>query len=223
MTSPTRASARGGTAAPVRRRDRVATRGRDSVPTHGKDSGPQRGRSAAVERAYARRAQRTGIRHSGIGNGGPDNADSARTPFVILVMVLLGAGLVGTLWLSTAATADSYHLQSARKEARNLTERSESLARQVATLETAPELARRARALGMAPAGDAARLVVRSDGSVVLVGEPRRVTAPAPPPVVAPAPPPAAAPAPPPFPALTAPVTPEAPAASPVPTPAGRT
>jgi protein-disulfide isomerase len=106
-----------------------------------------------------------------------------RAPFVLLVMVLLAVALVATLWLSTAAAADSYHLQSAQEQARNLTERSENLGREVASLETAPELARRARELGMVPAGDPARLVVRPDGSVVLIGQPRRATAPAPPPV----------------------------------------
>jgi hypothetical protein len=132
----------------------------------------------------------------------------------MLVMVLLGAALVATLWLSTAATADSYRLQSARKDTRNLTERSESLGRQVATLETAPELARRARELGMVPAGDATRLVVRLDGGVELIGQPRRAIAPAPPPAVVPAPPTPAAAAP--APAAPAPAAPEAPVAAPV-------
>lgn len=97
---------------------------------------------------------------------------------MLLVMALLGVTLVSTLWLSTAATADSYRLQSARKLARNLTERSESLRREVASLETAPELARRARELGMVPAGDPARLLVRPDGTVVLIGRPQRAAAP---------------------------------------------
>jgi len=115
----------------------------------------------------------------------------------MLVMALLAMALVATLWLSTAATADSYHLESTRKAVRNLTERSEGLSRAVATLETAPELARRARELGMVPAGDPARLIVGSDGNVILVGEPRRAVAPAPPPapVVAPVPPSAVPPA----------------------------
>jgi hypothetical protein len=122
---------------------------------------------------------------------GEPSAETSRAPFVMLIMVLLAVALVATLWLSTAATADSYHLDNARKVARQMTERSESLSRQVATLETAPELARRARELGMVPAGDAARLIVRSDGTVTLVGRPRRATAPAPPPAppVRPAPP----------------------------------
>lgn len=115
----------------------------------------------------------------------------------MLVMALLGMALVTTLWLSTAAAADSYHLESARKAVSNLTERSESLGREVATLETAPELARRARELGMVPAGDPARLVVRPDGTVTLIGRPRRAVAPAPPPpaVIPVQPPPAGAPA----------------------------
>ncbi|MFZ0120828.1 MAG: hypothetical protein WAL99_15590 [Pseudonocardiaceae bacterium] len=198
MTAPTR------TANP--------TRSRTTAPTHRRDAGAQRGRSPAVARAYARRAQRSAPRH-----GCPDSADAARTPFVLLVMALLAMALVATLWLSTAATADSYHLENARKAVRSLTERSEGLSRAVATLETAPELARRARELGMVPAGDPARLIVRPDGTVTLVGEPRRAVAPAPPPapVVAavqppPAIPPAAAPVPPaqPTPAPAAPAVP---------------
>jgi cell division protein FtsB len=159
-------------------RTSAPARGRDSAPARGRDSGPQRGRSPAVARAYARRAQRIRIHRSGPGRG-----DAGRVPFVMLVMALLGAALVATLWLSTAATANSYQLQSMRKDARDLSERSESLSRQVATLETAPELARRARELGMVPAGDAAQLVVRPDGGVVLIGQPRRAVAPAPRPV----------------------------------------
>lgn len=204
MTAPARTSTstRGRTTAPARRRD--------PAPSGAREAASKRGRSPAVARAYARRAQRTGVRPAG-----PGSVDTGRTPFVILVMALLAVALVATLWLSTAATADSYHLQSARKTARQLTERSESLSRQVATLETAPELARRARELGMVPAGDAARLVVRPDGGVVLVGQPRRATAPAPPPVM-PAPPPAG-PTPPPAGPTGPQAAPASPPAGPIP------
>jgi hypothetical protein len=196
MTAPASTPARASAAIRARRRDAIqapgsdlgSSRGRGSAP--GRDAGssrggqlrggPSRGRSPAVARAYARRAQRAGAVRDSAQAG-----DANRTGFVMLVMALLGTALVATLWLSTAATADSYHLQSALKDERNLTERSESLGRQVATLETAPELARRARELGMVPAGDPARLVVRPDGGVTLIGQPRRATAPAPPPVLA--------------------------------------
>ncbi|MGH3775685.1 MAG: septum formation initiator [Pseudonocardiaceae bacterium] len=159
------------------------TRGRSALLTRRRGAESERVRSRAVQRAYARRAQRTGLPHVA-----RDSSDAARrAPFVVLVMVLLAVALVATLWLSTAAAADSYHLQSAQEQARNLAERSENLGREVADLETAPEVARRARELGMVPAGDPARLLVRPDGTVVRIGEPRPATAPAPPSAPAPA------------------------------------
>ena len=214
MTAPARTVTpmRGRTTAPMRGSTAVPVRGSTAVPTGRRDTRAGRGRSPAVARAYARRAQRTGAHSGGPGN----DTDAGRMPFVLVVMALLGVALVSTLGLSTAATADSYHLQSARKVARNLAERSESLSREVATLETAPELARRARELGMVPAASPARLIVRPDGTVVLVGHPRRATAPAPPPAPPAAPaPPGTAPAPAVRPAPSAP--PRAPA------PGGRT
>ncbi|MGQ0716490.1 MAG: hypothetical protein ACT4NP_04085 [Pseudonocardiales bacterium] len=198
----------------------MAQRSRSALLTRRRGAESERVRSRAVQRAYARRAQRTGVPHVV-----RDSSDAVRrAPFVVLVMVLAAVALVVTLWLSTAAAADSYHLQRAQEQARNLAERSENLGREVANLETAPEVARRARELGMVPAGDPARLLVHPDGTVVRIGEPRPARAPAPPPAPAPAEAPAAAvppapaqPAPgPPAPAQPAP-GPPAPAAPPGP------
>jgi hypothetical protein len=108
---------------------------------------------------------------------------TGRAPFVLTVMVLLGIGLVATLWLSTAAAADSYRLRDARVAARELSERSEHLHREVAALQSPPALAQRAAEIGMVPAKDPARLVVAADGSVRVVGEPAPAVAP---PAVAP-------------------------------------
>jgi len=139
---------------------------------------------------------------------------------VVLVMVLLGMALVATLWLSTAAAADSYRLQEAQTQARDLSERAEALGQRVATLETAPKLARRARDLGMVPTGEPARLVVLPDGTVALIGEPVPAAAPAPPaPPPAPPPPPVDAGAVPPEPAPPPP-EPTPPPVEPVPPPA---
>jgi cell division protein FtsI (penicillin-binding protein 3) len=208
----------------ARPRTVAATRSKVTAPARRRETGTQRVRSQAVQRAYARRAQRTATPHGGARSVDPHNLDPHRAPFVLLMMGLLAVALVATLWLSTAAAADSYHLQSAQERARNLTERSENLSREVANLETAPELARRARELGMVPAGDPAQLVVRPDGAVVLIGQPRRATAPpplAPAPAAAPAPaeppPPAPAEQPPPAPAEQ---PPPAPAQPPAPAPA---
>ena len=182
------------------------------MPVRATTSAPARRqtRSAAVQRAYARRAQRTGRALAGdlqVEAGG-------RARFVVLVMVLLGMALVATLWLSTAAAADSYRLQEAQTQARDLSERAEDLGQQVATLETAPELARRARNLGMVPTGEPARLVVLPDGTVAVIGEPTPATAPAPlapPPPAEPVPPAPAEPVPP------APAEPVPPPPAPVP------
>jgi cell division protein FtsB len=181
VTAPAR------TAAPAR-----ASRGARGGSARRRGSGSGRARSAAVERAYARRAQRTDRWLA------PEpETPGSRTRIVVLIIVLLSAGLVATLWLSTAATAGSYRLQEAQTEARNLAERSEQLSRQVATLETAPQLAKRARELGMVPAGEPARLVVRPDGSVDVVGDPTPATAPPPPPPPSPEPaPPSPSPSP---------------------------
>lgn len=104
--------------------------------------------------------------------GARAQAHAGRAKFVLLVMTLLAGGLVATLWLSTAAAADSYRLQGARSEAKSLTEQSEQLRRQVSTMNSPAALAQRASALGLVPVQDPARLVVAPDGRVDLVGEP---------------------------------------------------
>jgi len=155
-------------------------------------------RKGAAERAYQRRDDRL-RRLGGLWAGtrlGRAATTPGRTPFVLLVMVLLAVGLVAILWLSTAAAADSYRLTDARAAARTLQEQSETLRREVATLESAPEIARRAEELGLVEARDPARLVVGPDGTATVVGQPRAATRPAPPaPPAAPVQPPADQPA----------------------------
>jgi hypothetical protein len=113
-------------------------------------------------------------------------------PFVLLIMVLLTGGLVATLWLSTAAAADSYRLDEARQVARDLSEQSERLHRDVEAAQSAPALAAAARAQGMVPAGEPAVLLVAPDGSTQVIGDPRPAQPIAPPaPPAAPAAPPA--------------------------------
>jgi hypothetical protein len=145
-------------------------------------------RGRATGRAYARREDRL---RKLVGGRAPRNAPPAgRAKFVLLVMGLLAVGLIVTLWLSTAAAADSYRLQDARVAARALSEQSEQLRREVTAMDAAPALAQRAAALGMVPVQDSARLVVAPDGAVTLVGTPKAAIATAPPappaPVVAP-------------------------------------
>jgi hypothetical protein len=138
-------------------------------PTPPRRTSAQRDRTSAGPRRTARTDDR------------PARAVApGRAKFALTVMALLGVGLVATLWLSTAAAADSYRLQDARTAARELSERSERLHRDVAVLQSAPALAQRAGELGMVPAENPARLVVASDGAVEVVGEPRAAVAPRP-------------------------------------------
>ncbi len=177
--------------APVTERGRTTTRSRtDTIPaqraTPGDASPGKAGRpvvpadrGSAQQKAYARRDDR--LRRIVGGRPARTAAATGRPQFVLLIMVLLVVGLVATLWLSTAAAADSYRLKDATAEARALSEQAERLHREVAVLASAPELARRAAELGMTPVQDPARLVVATDGEVEVVGEPRAAVA-APPP-----------------------------------------
>ncbi len=212
-TSSTGANGRTGTGTVARRRGGAATSsGRGAAPPIPAHPGippipaqrvapgipPERGpgpislsrdapRVGAARRAYAKRDDRA--RRLAAGGLMTTLGSAGRAQFVPLVLVLLGAGLVATLWLSTAAAADSYRLQDARTQARTLTEQSERLHREVASMEAAPVLAQRATELGLVPVQDPARLVVGRDGRIQVVGDPTVATAPAPPAPPAPVPP----------------------------------
>lgn len=179
VTERTRGT-RGGTRTATRPATIPAQRAVPAAPSH-----PVEAPRDAARKAYARRDDR--LRRLAGGRSSRTAGPAGRAQFVLLVMVLLVVGLVATLWLSTAAATDSYRLQDARTAARDLSERSERLHREVAAMGSAPELARRAAELGMVPVQDPARLVVAADGSVTVVGEPEAATAPAP--VLPPAPP----------------------------------
>jgi hypothetical protein len=118
---------------------------------------------------------------------GEEVADTSggTAPFVLLIMVLLTTGLVATLWLSTAAAADSYRLDSARQATRDRSEEVERLHRDVAAMQSAPALAAAAQRIGMVPAGVPAVILVHPDGSSQVVGTPSKARAAAPPPAPA--------------------------------------
>lgn len=143
-----------------------------------------RGRSAAAQRAYARRAQREGRpveRVARVRALSDEDRAAGRASFVVLIITLLVVGVATTLWLSTQAIADSYRLDDAKQQADQLAERADQLQRDVTKAESASALAERAKSMGMVPAGDPARLVVKPDGRVVVVGEPTKAQKPAPP------------------------------------------
>lgn len=89
-----------------------------------------------------------------------------RSPFVAVVVSLLGAGLLGLLMLNTALAQDAFRLHTLKQDSRALEDREEALRREVEALQSPQELAGRAAELGMVPAGPPAFLRL-SDGAVL--------------------------------------------------------
>jgi hypothetical protein len=101
-----------------------------------------------------------------------------RAPFVLFSMLLVGAGLVGLLVLNTVVAQDAFTLHDLAASNADLAEREQLLRQEVAALEAPVGLADRAGRLGLVPAGDPVFLT--ADGRVL--GNPKPVAAPLPPP-----------------------------------------
>jgi cell division protein FtsB len=89
---------------------------------------------------------------------------AARTPFVLLVVLLLGGGLIGLLVLNSALSEGSFRLDDLQKDTKSLTDEEQALQRDVDAYSAPDALQRRARELGMVPGGDPAFL--NPDGTV---------------------------------------------------------
>ena len=85
-------------------------------------------------------------------------ARAARAPFVLLVVLLLGGGLIGLLVLNSALSEGSFRLDALRKQTKNLTDEEQALQRDIDAYSSPDALQRRARELGMVPGGDPAFL-----------------------------------------------------------------
>ncbi|OIK29313.1 septum formation initiator family protein [Streptomyces malaysiense] len=85
-------------------------------------------------------------------------AKAARTPFVLLVVLLLGGGLIGLLVLNSALSEGSFELADLQKRTQNLTDEEQALQRDIDAYSSPDALERRAHELGMVPGGDPAFL-----------------------------------------------------------------
>ncbi|MEU6473965.1 hypothetical protein ACIP4Q_25195 [Streptomyces massasporeus] len=99
---------------------------------------------------------------------GPGQA--ARTPFVLLVVLLLGGGLICLLVLNSALSEGAFKLDDLRSGTKNLTDEEQALQRDIDAYSAPDALQRRARELGMVPGGDPAFL--DPDGTVKGVPSP---------------------------------------------------
>jgi hypothetical protein len=89
-----------------------------------------------------------------------------RMPFVIFVLSLLAAGLVGLLLLNTELQRGTFQVTSLNQQADQLRDQQEQLERQVRTLESPQNLADRALKMGMVPNPNPVFLRL-SDGKVL--------------------------------------------------------
>ncbi|WP_116040924.1 hypothetical protein [Amycolatopsis palatopharyngis] len=182
MTAPTRSRAAATRSA--QKRSRATTAGTETPRATRSQRQPAQQRTTAAERAYARRAQRAELSQQDTRAVGELvrarkwlprlRGPRSRASFVVMMMCLLAAGVATTLWLSTQAIADTYRLDELNENNARLLERKEQLQQQVTSQESATALAERAKALGMVPAVDPGWLVVEPDGSVRVVGDPKK-------------------------------------------------
>ncbi|MEU5094316.1 septum formation initiator family protein [Streptomyces sp. NPDC020996] len=86
--------------------------------------------------------------------GATGQGHAARTPFVLLVVVLLSGGLLGLLMLNSAISEGSFKLDDLQRDTKNLTDEQQALQRDIDSYSAPDALQRRARELGMVPGGD---------------------------------------------------------------------
>ncbi|WP_037884738.1 membrane protein [Streptomyces sp. NRRL S-646] len=96
--------------------------------------------------------------------GAGSRAQAARTPFVLLVVLLLGGGLIALLVLNSALSEGSFKLDDLQKDTKSLTDEEQGLQRDIDSYSAPEALQERARELGMMPGGDPAFL--NPDGTV---------------------------------------------------------
>ncbi|MFI9362978.1 cell division protein FtsL [Kitasatospora sp. NPDC053057] len=90
-----------------------------------------------------------------------------RTPFAVLVVVLLAGGLLGLLALNTALNEGSFELSRLQKQTTKATDEQQSLQHEIDQASAPDALAKRAGELGMVPAGGMAFLDVPNGGKVI--------------------------------------------------------
>lgn len=104
----------------------------------------------------------------------PTPAESpSRTPFVLLVVLVLSVGLVGLLLLNTTLQQGAFAIHDLARTTTSLEERQGVLEQRVAQLKAPDNLARRAQAIGMVPNTNPVFLRL-SDGAVLGSAVPAR-------------------------------------------------
>jgi cell division protein FtsB len=104
----------------------------------------------------------------------PVRSRAKRAPFVVVLLTVVTAGLVGLILMSTVLQAQAFESSRLQREARDLTTRQQQLGREVSQLQSPANVAREAVKLGMVPNANPAFLRL-SDAKVL--GKPVPATA----------------------------------------------
>lgn len=88
----------------------------------------------------------------------PGASHAARMPFVLLVVLLLGAGLLTLLLLNASLNQGSFKLSKLEKQTGQLTDQQQALEQEVDSYSAPGTLDERARELGLVPGGNPAFL-----------------------------------------------------------------
>jgi len=104
-----------------------------------------------------------------------------RAPFIAVILLIIGGGLVTLLVLNTAIAADSFTERSLSQQIDQLRLQEQQLQREVGTAQAPAALAEAAAELGMIPAGAPSFLILNPDGTTEVVG-PGAPAVPVPPP-----------------------------------------
>jgi cell division protein FtsB len=124
---------------PPRTRPAGPPRTRPASPPRARPAGPARPRASSP-------LQRPDAAAAGA-------ARSSRTPFVFLVVGLLGGGLLCLLLINTILDTGAYQITQLQQQNATLAQRTQELQAQVAYEESPPVLAKQARGLGMREPG----------------------------------------------------------------------
>jgi hypothetical protein len=92
------------------------------------------------------------------------SSTAARTPFVLLVVLLLGTGLLGLLLLNASLNKGSFKLSRLEKQTEELTDQQQELQQQVDGYSSPAQLEKRARGMGLVPGGNP--VFLNPDGTV---------------------------------------------------------
>lgn len=109
-------------------------------------------------------------------------ATAPRTPFVLLILVVLAAGLVLLLFVNTVTASGSFRARSLQLRNDALVLKQQELQRRIQSLSTPEHLAAAAAALGMVAGGDPTFIVIGPGGHTKVLGHPAPATVPPPPP-----------------------------------------